>query len=138
MIKTDQGGTEDGWRVEPHQDGVGDHGMNPRRDAVVEGGVIGVEHATAEHHLDVGVGDPKSGRRRRDEGHDLIGQVIGGAAGGSIARCGRCEEDRGEFEEPPVVELAGVDGTEDGFGIRHGEVGGYGGFEHRWFPPAIS
>ena len=78
----------------------------PAATRSVEGGVGGVEDATAEDDLDRLVLQVESDDGGPDEGGDLVGQDVGRLAGGCIAFGGGVEQDAGQLEEPGVGERA--------------------------------
>ena len=84
-IEPDESGTEHGRGVEPDEDGSGCCGVHSVSDAVEEGGIAGVEHAPAEHHLDDLVLQVEPDDGGADEGHDLVGQGVGRLAGHGVA-----------------------------------------------------
>ena len=122
VVESDEGSSEDRWRVEATQDGSRHDSVDALSDSGVETVVVGREDPASEHDLNFFRRDAESSGCGHDEGNDFVGQHVGRLTSHHISLRRRRKEDGGQLKETAVVELAAVDSGEDSFCIGHVEV----------------
>jgi len=104
---------------------------------LVEPGVVGVEDAAAQDHLDCVIGYSQPDDGGPGECRHLVGQGVSRAAGLGIALGRGRQQDRRELEQPAVADGTGVHIRQDGSGVGSPEVLGYPSAEACRTTPSI-